>query len=164
MAKKIVGFIKLQVPAGKANPSPPIGPALGQRGLNIMEFCKGDDAEQQPEHPPACGSRVLERADAVLHDDLAVGVADHHGGGLDPEPALAVELLQLGERLVGVAVGIEGHGEHVARARGVRPAVLVGVGVGVGHAAQRGGPEGERSSHRLDDLCARATRLTRRIP
>ena len=40
MAKKIVGFIKLQVPAGKANPSPPIGPALGQRGLNIMEFCK----------------------------------------------------------------------------------------------------------------------------
>ena len=39
MAKKIIGFIKLQVPAGKANPSPPIGPALGQRGLNIMEFC-----------------------------------------------------------------------------------------------------------------------------
>ena len=40
MTKKIVGYIKLQVPAGKANPSPPIGPALGQRGLNIMEFCK----------------------------------------------------------------------------------------------------------------------------
>ena len=40
MAKKIVGYIKLQVPAGQANPSPPIGPALGQRGLNIMEFCK----------------------------------------------------------------------------------------------------------------------------
>jgi large subunit ribosomal protein L11 len=40
MAKKVVGYIKLQVPAGKANPSPPIGPALGQRGLNIMEFCK----------------------------------------------------------------------------------------------------------------------------
>jgi large subunit ribosomal protein L11 len=40
MAKKIIGIIKLQVPAGKANPSPPIGPALGQRGLNIMEFCK----------------------------------------------------------------------------------------------------------------------------
>jgi large subunit ribosomal protein L11 len=44
MAKKIVGFIKLQVPAGKANPSPPIGPALGQRGLNIMEFCKAFNA------------------------------------------------------------------------------------------------------------------------
>ena len=44
MAKKVVGFIKLQVPAGKANPSPPIGPALGQRGLNIMEFCKAFNA------------------------------------------------------------------------------------------------------------------------
>ena len=44
MAKKIVGFIKLQVPAGKANPAPPIGPALGQRGLNIMEFCKAYNA------------------------------------------------------------------------------------------------------------------------
>jgi large subunit ribosomal protein L11 len=47
MAKKIVGLIKLQVPAGKANPSPPIGPALGQRGLNIMEFCKAFNAATQ---------------------------------------------------------------------------------------------------------------------
>ncbi|TSA41559.1 MAG: 50S ribosomal protein L11 [Betaproteobacteria bacterium] len=47
MAKKIVGYIKLQVPAGKANPSPPIGPALGQRGLNIMEFCKAFNAQTQ---------------------------------------------------------------------------------------------------------------------
>jgi len=47
MAKKVVGFIKLQVPAGKANPSPPIGPALGQRGLNIMEFCKQFNAQTQ---------------------------------------------------------------------------------------------------------------------
>jgi len=45
MAKKVAGFIKLQVPAGKANPSPPIGPALGQRGLNIMEFCKAFNAQ-----------------------------------------------------------------------------------------------------------------------
>ena len=45
MAKKIVGFIKLQIPAGKANPSPPVGPALGQRGLNIMEFCKAFNAK-----------------------------------------------------------------------------------------------------------------------
>ena len=44
MAKKIIGFIKLQIPAGKANPSPPVGPALGQRGLNIMEFCKAFNA------------------------------------------------------------------------------------------------------------------------
>lgn len=47
MAKKIVGFIKLQVLAGKANPAPPIGPALGQRGLNIMEFCKSFNAKTQ---------------------------------------------------------------------------------------------------------------------
>ena len=59
MAKKIIGYIKLQVPAGKANPSPPIGPALGQRGLNIMEFCKAGrrhgrggahDCRQRPQH------------------------------------------------------------------------------------------------------------------
>ena len=47
MAKKIIGYIKLQVPAGSANPSPPIGPALGQRGLNIMEFCKAFNAKTQ---------------------------------------------------------------------------------------------------------------------
>jgi large subunit ribosomal protein L11 len=52
MAKKIVGFIKLQVPAGKANPSPPIGPALGQRGLNIMEFCKAFNAQTQAGFEP----------------------------------------------------------------------------------------------------------------
>jgi len=47
MAKKITGYLKLQVPAGSANPSPPIGPALGQRGLNIMEFCKAFNAQTQ---------------------------------------------------------------------------------------------------------------------
>ena len=47
MAKKITGYVKLQVPAGAANPSPPIGPALGQRGLNIMEFCKSFNAQTQ---------------------------------------------------------------------------------------------------------------------
>ena len=51
MAKKILGFIKLQVPAGKANPAPPIGPALGQRGLNIMEFCKAFNAQTQKVEP-----------------------------------------------------------------------------------------------------------------
>ncbi|WP_284616015.1 50S ribosomal protein L11 [Aquabacterium humicola] len=51
MAKKIVGFIKLQIPAGKANPSPPVGPALGQRGLNIMEFCKAFNAQTQSYEP-----------------------------------------------------------------------------------------------------------------
>jgi large subunit ribosomal protein L11 len=51
MAKKIIGFIKLQIPAGKANPSPPVGPALGQRGLNIMEFCKAFNAQTQAMEP-----------------------------------------------------------------------------------------------------------------
>ncbi len=68
MAKKIVGFIKLQVPAGKANPSPPIGPALGQRGLNIMEFCKGvqrPDAGLRAGPEAAGGDHRLRRQ--VLH-------------------------------------------------------------------------------------------------
>ena len=51
MAKKIIGFIKLQIEAGKANPSPPVGPALGQRGLNIMEFCKAFNAATQKMEP-----------------------------------------------------------------------------------------------------------------
>lgn len=51
MAKKVTGFLKLQVPAGAANPSPPIGPALGQRGLNIMEFCKAFNAQTQSLEP-----------------------------------------------------------------------------------------------------------------
>jgi len=51
MAKKIAGLIKLQIPAGKANPSPPVGPALGQRGLNIMEFCKAFNAATQNMEP-----------------------------------------------------------------------------------------------------------------
>ena len=51
MAKKVVGYIKLQVKAGQANPSPPVGPALGQRGLNIMEFCKAFNAQTQKVEP-----------------------------------------------------------------------------------------------------------------
>ena len=53
MAKKIQGYIKLQIPAGKANPSPPVGPALGQRALNIMEFCKAFNAMTQGMEPGA---------------------------------------------------------------------------------------------------------------
>ena len=53
MAKKIDGYIKLQVPAGQANPSPPVGPALGQKGVNIMEFCKGFNAATQGIEPGA---------------------------------------------------------------------------------------------------------------
>ncbi len=50
MAKKVTGFIKLQIPGGKANPSPPIGPALGQKGVNIMEFCKAFNARTQKDN------------------------------------------------------------------------------------------------------------------
>jgi len=53
MAKKLVGTLKLQVPAGQANPSPPVGPALGQRGINIMEFCKAFNARTQEVEPGA---------------------------------------------------------------------------------------------------------------
>jgi large subunit ribosomal protein L11 len=53
VAKKVTAYIKLQVPAGKANPSPPVGPALGQRGVNIMEFCKGFNAQTQDLEPGA---------------------------------------------------------------------------------------------------------------
>jgi len=53
MAKKVAGELKLQIPAGKANPSPPVGPALGQRGLNIMEFCKAFNAKTQEIEPGA---------------------------------------------------------------------------------------------------------------
>lgn len=51
MAKKVTGYIKLQVPAGQANPSPPVGPALGQHGVNIMEFCKAFNAQTQDTEP-----------------------------------------------------------------------------------------------------------------
>jgi large subunit ribosomal protein L11 len=53
MAKKVAGTMKLQVPAGQANPSPPVGPALGQRGINIMEFCKAFNAKTQEMEPGA---------------------------------------------------------------------------------------------------------------
>ena len=64
MAKKIAGTLKLQIPAGKANPSPPVGPALGQRGLNIMEFCKTFNAKTQEMEPGApCPTIITYYAD-----------------------------------------------------------------------------------------------------
>ena len=70
MAKKIAGYIKLQISAGKANPSPPVGPALGQRGLNIMQFCKDFNAATQnmePGHAGARGDHRLRRSHLFLH-------------------------------------------------------------------------------------------------
>ena len=78
MAKKIVGLIKLQVPAGKANPSPPIGPALGQRGLNIMEFCKAFNAQTQnleARHADPGGDHGLWRPQLHVRDQDAAGSA-----------------------------------------------------------------------------------------
>ena len=60
MAKKLVGTLKLQVPAGQANPSPPVGPALGQRGINIMEFCKAFNAKTSDMEPGAPCPTVIE--------------------------------------------------------------------------------------------------------
>ena len=78
MAKKIVGFIKLQVPAGKANPSPPIGPALGQRGLNIMEFCKAFNAATQKVEP-GCDYGVCRQELHLHHEDAAGVYPDQEG-------------------------------------------------------------------------------------
>ena len=94
MAKKIIGFIKLQVPAGKANPSPPIGPALGQRGLNIMEFCKAFNAQTQKlEAGPADsgGDHRVRRQELHLRDeDAARDGADQEGGqGRQGQPEAA---------------------------------------------------------------------------
>ena len=72
MAKKVTGYLKLQVPAGAANPSPPIGPALGQRGLNIMEFCKAFNAQTQKdrkEHADPGRDHDLRRSFLHLRDE-----------------------------------------------------------------------------------------------
>ena len=82
MAKKIIGFIKLQIPAGKANPSPPIGPALGQRGLNIMEFCKAFNAQTQAH---GTGSADSGRDHRVRGQVLHVRDEDAAGYGSDQE-------------------------------------------------------------------------------
>ena len=67
MAKKIAGTMKLQIPAGAANPSPPVGPALGQRGINIMEFCKAFNAKtQELENGAPCPTIITYYADKSL--------------------------------------------------------------------------------------------------
>ena len=84
MAKKITGYIKLQVPAGAANPSPPIGPALGQRGLDIMEFCKQFNAQTQNMEKGIAdpgGDHGLCGPLLHLRDADAAGVLFHQEGG-----------------------------------------------------------------------------------
>ena len=78
MAKKVVGKLKLQVPAGKANPSPPVGPALGQRGINIMEFCKAFNAKTQEMEPGApCPTIITYYADKSFTMDIKTPPASY---------------------------------------------------------------------------------------
>ena len=78
MAKKIVGTLKMQVPAGQANPSPPIGPALGQRGINIMEFCKAFNAKSQNIEPGApCPTIVTYYQDKSFTMDIKTPPASY---------------------------------------------------------------------------------------
>ena len=78
MAKKIAGTMKLQVPAGKANPSPPVGPALGQRGLNIMEFCKAFNAKtQEMESGAPCPTIITYYVDKSFTMDIKTPPASY---------------------------------------------------------------------------------------
>jgi len=78
MAKKIAGTMKLQVPAGKANPSPPVGPALGQRGINIMEFCKAFNAKTQEMEPGApCPTVITYYVDKSFTMDIKTPPASY---------------------------------------------------------------------------------------
>jgi large subunit ribosomal protein L11 len=78
MAKKVAGTLKLQVPAGKANPSPPVGPALGQRGINIMEFCKAFNAKTQEMEPGApCPTIITYYVDKSFTMDIKTPPASY---------------------------------------------------------------------------------------
>ncbi|MEO1551015.1 MAG: 50S ribosomal protein L11 [Pseudomonadota bacterium] len=78
MAKKVAGTMKLQVPAGKANPSPPVGPALGQRGINIMEFCKAFNAKTQDLEPGApCPTVITYYVDKSFTMDIKTPPASY---------------------------------------------------------------------------------------
>ena len=78
MAKKVAGMLKLQVPAGQANPSPPVGPALGQRGINIMEFCKAFNAKTADQEPGApCPTVITYYVDKSFTMDIKTPPASH---------------------------------------------------------------------------------------
>ena len=79
MAKKVVGQLKLQIPAGQANPSPPVGPALGQRGINIMEFCKAFNAKtQEMEQGAPCPTIITYYADKSFSFDIKTPPASYY--------------------------------------------------------------------------------------
>lgn len=79
MAKKLAGKMKLQIPAGKANPSPPVGPALGQRGINIMEFCKAFNAKtQEMEQGAPCPTEITYYQDKSFTMDIKTPPASYY--------------------------------------------------------------------------------------
>ncbi|MBV7408089.1 50S ribosomal protein L11 [Maritimibacter sp. DP1N21-5] len=88
MAKKLIGTLKLQIPAGKANPSPPVGPALGQRGINIMEFCKAFNAKtQEMEEGAPCPTVISYYQDKSFTMDIKTPPASYYlkkAAGLKP--------------------------------------------------------------------------------
>ncbi|WP_298500697.1 50S ribosomal protein L11 [uncultured Maritimibacter sp.] len=88
MAKKLIGTLKLQIPAGKANPSPPVGPALGQRGINIMEFCKAFNAKtQEMEEGAPCPTVISYYQDKSFTMDIKTPPASFYlkkAAGLKP--------------------------------------------------------------------------------
>ena len=89
MAKKVAGTMKLQVPAGQANPSPPVGPALGQRGINIMEFCKAFNAKtQEMEQGAPCPTLITYYQDKSFDMDIKTPPASYYlkkAAGLKPQ-------------------------------------------------------------------------------
>ena len=91
MAKKVVGYIKLQVKAGQANPSPPVGPALGQRGLNIMEFCKAFNAATQKLEPglptPVIITAYSDRTFTFITKSTPASVLLKKAAGIRPVPS-----------------------------------------------------------------------------
>ena len=160
MAKKVVGYIKLQVPAGSANPSPPIGPALGQRGLNIMEFCKTFNAKTQDqekgmpipvtitvfsdksftfEMKTAPASYFLKKAAKLSSGSKAPGITM---AGSVTRAQVRAELVQLQQVGYRVGDGDNAHYPEAIQAAQAKVAALNGANSGYGgvaNASQSGG-------------------------
>ena len=101
MAKKLVGTLKLQIPAGQANPSPPVGPALGQRGINIMEFCKAFNAKTgEMEQGAPCPTIIEYFQDKSFSMEIKTPPASSHGRGRGQRPDLPPEAARVGTVLL----------------------------------------------------------------
>src|SRR5437764_610674 len=111
MAKKVQGYIKLQVPAGSANPSPPIGPALGQQGVNIMEFCKQFNAQTQKMEKEFATGKFAETVDAAVNLGIDASKSDQQVRGSTVMPHGT-------GKTVRVAVFTSGKNQELAKAAG----------------------------------------------